>query len=95
MGMERVATFSALFDRAALLLSSDDGDDADRIDEALLLIGYLRKTFTQPFSAAEIGQLIEGEAEEQRNGRARLNNLRQRQRGMLLGQLDSLPAAAE
>jgi hypothetical protein len=93
MSMERVATFAALFDRAAMLLASDSGNAAGRIDEALLLIGYLRKNFSQPFSTAEIDQLVEGEAEDQRNGRARLNNLRQRQQAAQLGQSCTLAAA--
>jgi len=93
MGMERVATFAALFDRAAMLLASDGGDVIGRTDEALLLIGYLRKNFSQPFSTAELDQLVDGEAEDQRNGRACLNNLRQRQRSVQLGQLSALAAA--
>jgi hypothetical protein len=89
MGMERVAVFEALVDRASALLARDGDDPA--AGEATLLLQYLQHSFHDPLSIDEIAELIAGGRGNERAMRDLLDALRLKR---LIKTLSQLPSGA-
>lgn len=77
MGMDRLKAFDALVEQAsALLLRGENEGDGKAVDEALVLIGFLRRRFGSPFTPSEIALLGGGAEDDRKTVRAMLAALK-------------------